>query len=69
MYILIGIIFTIVGIVMLISPETIFQITESWKIDGDNEPSDLYCAGAKVAGFAVLIIGVASIIVSLLNLV
>ena len=31
MYILIGIIFIIVGSVMLISPKTIFQIIEGWK--------------------------------------
>lgn len=49
MYILIGIIFIIVGIVMLTSPQTIFQITESWKGTSDNEPSALFSASTRVA--------------------
>ncbi len=69
MYILIGFIFNIVGIVMLISPKTIFQIIESWKGSSNNEPSALYSASTRVGGLAFLIIGIASIIVSLLNLV
>ena len=69
MYILIGVIFIIIGIVMLISPKTIFQITETWKSISDNEPSALYSASTRVGGAALLIIGIAAIIVSLLNLV
>ena len=69
MYILIGIIFIIVGIIMLISPKTIFQIIESWKGISGNEPSALYSASTRVGGVAFLISGIASIIVSLLNLV
>ena len=69
MYILIGIIFIIIGIVMLISPKTIFQITESWKSISDIEPSALYNVSTRVGGVAFLIVGIASIIVSLQNLV
>lgn len=69
MYILIGIIFIIIGIVMLISPKTIFQITESWKNISDNEPSALYNVSTRVGEVAFLIVGIASIIVSLQNLV
>ena len=69
MYILIGIIFIIIGIVMLISPKTIFQITESWKSISDNEPLALYNVSTRVGGVAFLIVGIASIIVSLQNLV
>ena len=50
MYILIGIIFIIIGIVMLISPKTIFQITESWKSISDNEPSALYNLSGLITG-------------------
>ena len=68
MYILIGIIFIIIGIVMLMSPKTIFQITESWKSISDDEPSALYNVSTRVGGVAFLIVGIASIIVSLQNL-
>ncbi len=67
MYILIGIIFIIVSIVMLISPGTIFQISESWKGRYEQEPSDLYCASTRVAGAFFLIVGLASVIILLLN--
>ena len=56
MYILIGIIFIIIGIVMLISPKTIFQITESWKSISDDEPSALYNVSTRVGGIAFLIV-------------
>ncbi len=69
MYILIGIIFIAIGVVMLVRPETVFQITESWKSSTNNEPSNLYIASTRIGGIAFLIIGAASIIASLLYLV
>ena len=68
MYLLIGIIFVAVGLIMLIRPKTVFRLVESWKGTSGSEPSALYSASTRVGGFAFLIIGIASIVVSLLNL-
>lgn len=67
MYILIGIIFIIIGFVMLISPKTIYQITESWKSNSINEPSPIYCMSIRVGGGAFFIIGIASLILPLFD--
>lgn len=64
MYILIGIIFIGIGLAMLISPQTIFEITESWKSDSNNEPSKLYMISTRCGGGIFFIIGLASIMVS-----
>lgn len=69
MYILMAIIFIIVGIVMLVSPKTIFQITESWKGTGGNEPSALYSASTRVGGCILLIVGIACLVASFLHLI
>lgn len=37
---------------MLISPKTIYQITESWKSNSINEPSPIYCMSIRVGGGA-----------------
>lgn len=66
MYILIGIIFIIVGLVMLIKPQIVFHIVESWKYSSDTDPSDSYIVNTRIGGVAFLIIGVANIIVFLL---
>ena len=68
MYLLIGILFIAADLIMLISPETVFQIFESWKGDNRDEPSASYRASTRVGGGAFFIIGIASMIASLLNL-
>ncbi len=45
MYILIGIIFIAIGVVMLVRPETVFQITESWKSYAEKL---YFCAGFEI---------------------
>ena len=42
MYLLLGIIFVVVGLVMLINPDLFYDITEGWKNSSVNTyPSDL----------------------------
>lgn len=57
MYILISIIFICIGIIMLINPEIIFRITESWKNDSYTEPSKIYIISTRFGGCMFLIIG------------
>ncbi len=64
MYIFLGIIFVIIGLIMLISPKTFYQITENWKDNNkSNEPSKSYIISTKFGGCAFLIVGLASIII------
>lgn len=63
MYVLVGILFTIVGITMFVKPKIIFTITENWKNSQNSEPSDLYIFSIRFGGIIVLLIGISSIIV------
>lgn len=42
---------------MLINPEIIFRITESWKNDSYTEPSKIYIISTRFGGCMFLIIG------------
>ena len=62
MYILVGIVFLAIGLLMVISPSTVFQITESWKNDNASEPSKLFEISTRVGGCFFIIIGIACLI-------
>ncbi|WP_133241840.1 DUF6199 family natural product biosynthesis protein [Clostridium thermopalmarium] len=66
MMILLSIFILIIGIIMLISPDTWWQITESWKSYAAAEPSDFYIKITRVVGGFFSIVGVGGIIVFLL---
>lgn len=66
MYIFIGIILAIIGLVMIIFPRTFYQFTQSWKNDTSSEPSHIYVIGTKFGGIMVTIVGVLSIIAQFL---
>ena len=67
MYILCGIIFLIIGFVMLRFPELIYEVTESWKSYSSGEPSDLYRLSTRVGGVAFIVVGIACIIVAFIT--
>ncbi len=56
--IVIGAAFSLCGLIMLISPRTVYQITESWKNNRDGEPSDLYKLTTRIEGGILLIVGI-----------
>lgn len=62
MYILIGIVFLVIGLLMVVSPSIFFQITESWKSDKANEPSELFKISTRFGGCFFIIIGIACLI-------
>lgn len=62
MFLLGGIIFTIVGVTMIIKPYIIFNITEKWKNDYNTEPSNLYVFSTRFGGCIITFIGVSAII-------
>lgn len=65
MYIILTIIIAIVGIFMILKPEIIYDITESWKNNRSGEPSDLYLLSTKIGGVLCLLLGVAGAIILL----
>jgi hypothetical protein len=62
MYILCGILFLIIGFIMVHFPEFIYEITESWKSYSMGEPSDLYKLSTRVGGAAFILVGAAALI-------
>ena len=64
MFIFCGILFWIIGFVMLRFPEFIYEITECWKSYSSGEPSDLYKLSTRVGGVAFILVGIACFVVS-----
>ncbi len=67
MYCIIGIVFVIIGMLMLFSPETVFKMTESWKSYSSGDPSDLYIISTRIGGGIVALVGIVSIVVQFLK--
>lgn len=57
MYVILGIIVAIVGIVMLVNPHGFYEVTQSWKSNG-GEPSDAYLLHTRIGGVIFLLVGV-----------
>lgn len=64
MYILGGILLLIAGVVMLVLPEFVYEITESWK-SYSAEPSELYIIHVRVGGVCFVAFGLLGLIVPL----
>lgn len=62
MFILWGILFVAIGLVLLIAPKTVYKITESWKNDAEGEPSGIFLMSTRFGGAIFCIIGVLAII-------
>ena len=67
MFIFCGILFWIIGFVMMRFPEFIYEITESWKSYSSGEPSDLYKLSTHVGGIAFILVGIASFAVTIID--
>ncbi len=62
MYIIGGILCILMGLLMLISPNTFYEITESWKSHSAGEPSKLFIISTRLGGGAFLLAGVLGIL-------
>ncbi|MEH7347389.1 DUF6199 family natural product biosynthesis protein [Gottfriedia acidiceleris] len=65
--IFLGILLLIIGLLMLISPNSFYLITESWKSDYNTEPSSLYVWSTRFGGIMLTLAGTGGIIVSFIN--
>lgn len=63
MYIFLGIVMAILGLVMLIKPQLVYMFTESWKSNTPGEPSDLYLLNTRIGGGFLTVVGVIGVIV------
>lgn len=63
MYIVLGIIVAIVGLVMLLKPQAVYQLTESWKSNTPGEPSDFFLLSTRIGGGFFVVAGMAGAIV------
>ncbi len=59
---LLGIILFLIGLLMLIKPKIVWQITEEWKSYDATEPSDFYIKSTRFGGVMFLLVGVGSLI-------
>lgn len=53
------------GIVMMISPTSIWKMTESWKSNDATEPSGLYLLSTRIGGVCFCLAGFGGIVVSI----
>ena len=52
----------IMGIVLLLFPEFVYEVTESWKSYSAGEPSKLYIISTRVGGACCVLAGIVGIV-------
>lgn len=55
-----------IGILMFLKPDIVWHLTESWKSDNANGPSDFYLKATRLSG---VLIVVCSILITVLSLI
>lgn len=63
MYVVIGIIFIIISLVLLISPDTVFAISENMKKNSNKELSNSYRLRTRICGGVCLLLGICLLII------
>lgn len=61
-----GVIFALVGLLMLLKPDCIWSISEEWKSDSADGPSDLYVLSTKIGGIVFLVVAAFCIVTAIL---
>lgn len=62
-----AIILLIVGVVMICFPDIVYEITESWKSNASDGPSDYFKLYTRIEGAFVCLVSIAAIIVTLVT--
>lgn len=63
MLVLGGILLLFIGILMIVAPDVVYEITQSWKNSSASSPSDLYKLNTRIGGVIFSIVGLAGILV------
>ena len=67
LYAIIGLVLIGIGITMLVKPQLVYELTESWKHDGGvYEPSRLYVWSTRFGGVMFILAGICGMIVPFL---
>ena len=62
-----GIFLLLFGLLMLVSPNTFYLITEGWKSDYATEPSSLYVWSTRFGGIMFTLVGGGGIVASFIK--
>lgn len=65
MYFILSLLLIGIGALMVVSPQTWFDLTESWKSYSSSEPSDRYIWSTRFGGVMCALAGIAYIVVAL----
>ena len=65
-YIIIGVVFIGIGLLMMLSPSIFYNITQGWKNGSESEPSNLFIVSTRFGGVMFSLIGTASIVLQFL---
>ncbi len=60
--VLLGLLFLVIGFLMLRFPKEIYDLTERWKSNTPGEPSKWYRISLRVGGIAFLLVGVMGLV-------
>ena len=62
MYLIGGLLLLVLGALMILVPEGIYEMTQSWKHDTPSTPSKAYIISTRFGGGMVTIVGIAAIV-------
>lgn len=65
MYLILGIILAIIGIIMLANPKLFYDITQGWKNNSSTEPSELFIFSTRFGGIMFLLVGISVTVIFL----
>ncbi len=61
-----GVVFALVGLLMLLKPDCIWSISEQWKSDSADGPSELYVLSTKIGGIVFLVVAAFCLFIAIL---
>lgn len=67
MYLVLGVIFLILGFIMIFAPKVFYDITQGWKNSSDAEPSHIFIFSTRFGGIMFIIVGIAALIIQSLK--
>ena len=67
LYFIVGLVLAGIGVTMLVKPQFVYELTESWKHGGGvYEPSGLYVWSTRFGGIMFILAGICGVIVPFL---
>ena len=58
-----------IGSLMIANPRLFYELKESWKHNGDSEPSNFWIFSTRVGGAAFLLVGIGGIVLTLIGII